>query len=153
MEFRRKNPRNSSKTFLKEHYPALTLQVKKTKIIHKQKRISTTKTSIYTIMKKLLAIVIMYVLTTNVAIAQSNHHRMMMRHHFETLDSAAKSHFMKMQKDSWEKQMKKNDKKWKKQMAFYPMMGSRWMNNSGFKFQFQSQEQTAQFVGGKEALS
>ena len=62
-------------------------------------------------MKKLLAIAIMCVLTANVAIAQNNHRRMMMRPHFENLDSAAKSHFMKMQKDFWEKQMKKNDKK------------------------------------------
>ena len=103
-------------------------------------------------MKKLLAIAIMCVLTANVAIAQNNHRRMMMRPHFETLDSAAKSHFMKMQKDFWEKQMKKNDKKWKKQTAwgFRPGFGNPWMNRHGFKIQ--PQEQEAQFVGGEEAL-
>lgn len=103
-------------------------------------------------MKKLLAIVIVCVLSANVAIAQNNHRRMMMRPHFETLDSAAKSHFMKMQKDFWEKQMKKNDKKWKKQTAqgFGFGFGNPWMNRHGFKIQ--PQEQTAQFVGGEEAL-
>lgn len=103
-------------------------------------------------MKKLLAIVIVCVLSANVAIAQNNHRRMMMRPHFENLDSAAKSHFMKMQKDFWEKQMKKNDKKWQKQTAqgFRFGFGNPWMNRHGFKIQ--PQEQTAQFVGGEEAL-
>jgi TonB family protein len=104
-------------------------------------------------MKKLLAIAIMCVLTANVAIAQNNHRRMMMRPHFETLDSATKSNLMKMQKDFWEKQMKKNDKKWKKQSAFgfRPRMGNRMMFHHGFKFE--PQEQTAQFIGGEEALN
>ena len=104
-------------------------------------------------MKKLLAFIIMCVLTANVAIAQNNHRRMMMRPHFETLDSATKSNLMKMQKDFWEKQMKKNDKKWKKQSAFgfRPRMGNRMMFHHGFKFE--PQEQTAQFIGGEEALN
>ncbi len=104
-------------------------------------------------MKKLLAIAIACVLTANVATAQNPHHRMMMRPHFETLDSAAKSHLMKMHKDFWEKQMKKNDKKWKKQSAqgFRPGWGSHWMSRHGFKFE--PQEQTAQFMGGEEALT
>ena len=104
-------------------------------------------------MKKLLAILIMCVLTANVAIAQNNQRRIMMRPHFEKLDSTAKNHLMKAQKDFWEKQMKKNDKKWKKQMAvrFRPGMGNRMMSRHGFKFE--PQEQVAQFMGGEEALT
>lgn len=103
-------------------------------------------------MKKLLAIVIVCVLSANVAIAQNNQRRVMRPHH-ETLDSAAKSHFMKAQKDFWEKQMKKNDKKWRKQTAqgFRPGMGRHPMLLHGFKFE--PQEQEAQFIGGEEALA
>lgn len=103
-------------------------------------------------MKKLLAILIMCVLTANVAIAQNNHRRMMMRPHFENLDSASRSQIMKMQKDFWEKQMKSNDRKWKKQTAFrFPGMRNRMMSRHGFKIQ--PQEETASFVGGNEALN
>lgn len=104
-------------------------------------------------MKKLLAIVIACVLSVNVVIAQNNQRKVTMRPHHVNLDSAAKSHFMKAQKDYWEKQMKKNDKKWKKQTAqgFRPGMGRRMMFFQGFKFELQ--EQAAQFVGGEEALA
>ena len=104
-------------------------------------------------MKKLLAIAIMCVLTANVAIAQNNHRRMMMRPHFENLDSAAKSHIMKSQKDFWEKQMKKNDRKWKKQIAhgFFP--GMRFHKMSTQSNNLPPQEEMAQFVGGSDALA
>ncbi len=104
-------------------------------------------------MKKLLAIVIVCVLSANVAIAQNNQRRKMTRPHVDNLDSAAKSHIMKSQKDFWEKQMKKNDRKWKKQTAhqFHPGRFGRMMHRHGLMLQ--PQEQAAQFKGGVEALA
>jgi TonB family protein len=104
-------------------------------------------------MKKLLALVIVCVLSANVAIAQNNHHRFMMRPHFEYRDSAARSHLMKAQKDFWEKQMKKNDRKWKKQIAhgFFP--GMRFHKMSTQSNNLPPQEEMAQFVGGSDALA
>lgn len=104
-------------------------------------------------MKKLLAIMMMCLCVANVSIAQNSHRRMMMRHHFENLDSAAKSHLLKTQKDFWEKQMKKNDKKWKKQTAYLFHLGMRRHQMPHHGFYFEPQEETAQFVGGNEALT
>ena len=101
-------------------------------------------------MKKLLAFVIVCVLSVNVVNAQDNKfHRGMMRPHFENLDSATRAKVMDARRDFWEKQMKKNEKRWKKQMASGNMGGWSWTRRG---FVMQPQEQMPQFVGGEEAL-
>ena len=85
-------------------------------------------------MKKLIATIILCVLTATTTIAQTPQRWEKMRNHFERLDSATQSHILKKHKDFWEKQLRKNDKKWRKQMAH--MWG----------------ERSAQFVGGEKAL-
>ena len=101
-------------------------------------------------MKKLFAILVVSVLTVNVTVAQNHHCGPVMNPHFEKLDSIRKSHFAKFSQEGWKKRGKHNEKKWGKHMAWGNHMGNRSFTWPGFTIQ--PQEETAQFVGGKEAL-
>ena len=103
-------------------------------------------------MKKIFALIIVSVFSASIAVAQVNNHRTAVRPHFERLDSATRSKWMKSHKEFWMKQVKENDKKWKTHMAKGPRQWKAPWQNSDKGFLLHPQEQMPVFIGGKEAL-
>lgn len=96
----------------------------------------------------------MCVLSVNIGFAQNCHqNESMMKPHFQFPDSAFKGEWMNMDhKAFWEKRMKENEKRWKGHMPWGgPRFMGHWPNRHGFAIQ--PQEETAQFIGGTDALS